>query len=56
MKSVWIIVFYVGGSYNGGPAVIDNIVNREECVRVQQIVLNIKRSDDARCIEVRKAN
>ena len=51
---VWVLVFYMGSSYNGGPAVIDNIATKEECVRVQQIVLRAKRIDDARCIEVKK--
>jgi hypothetical protein len=55
MQYVWVLVFYMaGGSYNGGPAVIDNIATKEECVRIQQIVLTAKRIDDARCIEVRK--
>lgn len=55
MISVWVLVFYMsGGSHNGGPTVIDNIANMEECVRVQKIVLTARRIDDARCIEVRK--
>lgn len=52
---VWILVFYMSGSsHNGGPAVIDNIATMEECVRVQKIVLDSRRADSARCIEIRK--
>ena len=55
MQYVWVLVFYMAGSsHNGGPAVIDNIATKEECVRIQQLVLGAKRIDDARCIEVRK--
>lgn len=55
MQYVWVLVFFMSGSsHNGGPAVIDNIATREECVRIQQIVLGARRGDDARCIEIRK--
>lgn len=55
MQYVWVLVFFMSGSsHNGGPAVIDNIATREECVRIQEIVLRSKRGDDARCIEIRK--
>lgn len=55
MQYVWVLVFYMSGSsHNGGPAVIDNIATREECVRIQHIVLRASRIEDARCIEIRK--
>jgi hypothetical protein len=55
MQYVWVLVFYMSGSsHNGGPAVIDNIATKEECVRVSEIVMQSRRADSARCIEVRK--
>ena len=53
MIAVWILVFYVSGTGNGGPAVIDNIASQEECVRIQKIV-NKMGGASSRCIEVRK--
>jgi hypothetical protein len=56
MKSVWILLIYMAGnSYHGGPVVIDDIVNKEECVRVQNVVAESDYVRTARCIEVRKA-
>lgn len=55
MISVWVLLIYMSGSaHNGGPTVIDNIANMQECVRVQEIVMQSRRADMARCIEVRK--
>lgn len=57
MKSVWVLLIYMAGnSYNGGPIAIDNIVDREECVRVQEVVRRNIRTSSAQCIEVRKVN
>lgn len=56
MTYVWVLVFYVaGGNQAGGPAVIDNIATKEECVRIQSVL----QDDDpkvrrARCIQVGK--
>lgn len=56
MKSVWILLIYMShGSHNGGPTVIDNIANMQECVRVQEVIMKSNMTDSVRCIEVRKA-
>lgn len=53
--SVWVLIlsFYVGNG--GGSVIIDNIVSRDECLRVQNVMredsYNVKSS---RCVEVFK--
>lgn len=55
--SVWVLVFYMGAIYHGGPAVIDNIESQAECERVQAVLMKNNRSTTFGpiCIEVRKA-
>lgn len=56
MITVWILIFYMGTVSGGGPAVIDNIASKEECVRLQEIVMKLDRTRDVDCIETRKVS
>lgn len=56
---VWVLVFYIGGSREGGPTIIDNISSMQECERVRTTL--IKRSmftgekyTAGQCIKVEK--
>jgi hypothetical protein len=48
--SVWVLVLYIGKYNQGGPAVIDNIASRSECLRVAEALDQLV----VRCVEVRK--
>jgi hypothetical protein len=52
---VWILIFYMGGTTSGGPAVIDNIATREECQRIEKVMGEVRGMTASRCIEVWKA-
>ena len=56
MIYVWILVFYASSSSptSGGPAVIDNIATREECVRIRPMFDDDRTGKPARCIQVGK--
>lgn len=58
---VWALVFYLSSPQAGGPAVIDNIVSREECIRVASQIKAASSPSPfdshapvAQCIEVTK--
>lgn len=58
MTYVWVLVIYMtGGSHGGGPAIIDNIASRDECVRAQELLVaqsQVGAWIGARCIQVGK--
>lgn len=54
---VWILILYLSGYNQGGPTVIDNIISKEECARVQKVFEDStwSLSSKSRCVEVLKA-
>lgn len=57
MTYVWVLVIYMSGYNAGGPAVIDNIATKDECARVQEILMAhnaVGANTGARCIQVGK--
>lgn len=54
MIYVWVIVFYVSHPQAGGPAVIDNIATRDECMRIRPMFDDDRTGKPARCIQVGK--
>jgi len=52
--SVWVLVFYMGQSKQGGPSVIDNISTVQECQRVAEVLNKHRKTNMVQCIEVRK--
>jgi hypothetical protein len=57
MISTWILVVFLTSPSNsaaGGPFIIENIINQDECLRVQEVVERRLRAPRALCIEVRK--
>ena len=57
MISTWILVVYLAhpnSSSSGGPITIENIINQEECLRVQEVFERRLRAPRSLCIEVRK--
>lgn len=55
MIYVWVLVFYVSITSNtGGPAVIDNIATREECMRIRPMFDDDRTGRQAHCIQVGK--
>ena len=57
MISTWILVVFLTSSTNsaaGGPFIIENIINQDECLRVQEVVERRLRAPRVLCIEVRK--
>jgi hypothetical protein len=53
--TVWVLVFLSCGYRQCGPAVIDNITSREECMRVANVINESYQMRVVRCIEVRKS-
>jgi len=56
--STWMLALFISSPHNsgaGGPMVIDNIANQQECMRVQEVFERQMRSVRSVCIEVRKA-
>lgn len=54
MIFVWILVFYTSTYQAGGPAVIDNIATRDECMRIRPMFDDDRTGKPARCIQVGK--
>lgn len=54
MIYVWVLVFYTSASQAGGPAVIDNIATRDECMRIRPMFDDDRTGKLARCIQVGK--
>jgi hypothetical protein len=54
MTSVWVLVLAVGIRNGGGPTIIDNIVTKEECVRISEVLFENVRGSSSLCVEVRK--
>lgn len=55
MIYVWVLVFYTSTYQAGGPAVIDNIATREECMRIRPMFDDgYNTAKPARCIQVGK--
>jgi hypothetical protein len=57
MISTWILVVYLAhpnSNSSGGPLAVENIINQEECLRVQEVFERRLRAPRTLCIEVRK--
>lgn len=55
MTYAWILVFYVSaGNQAGGPAVIDNIATRDECMRIRPMFDDDRTGKSARCVQIAK--
>lgn len=57
MISTWILVVFLTSPSNsaaGGPFTIENIINQDECLRVQEVFERRLRAPRTLCIEVRK--
>ena len=55
--STWMLAMFISSNNTnnaGGPLVIENIANQQECLRVQQVFERQLRVNRSVCIEVRK--